>query len=60
MSKEKSNLGNNVEKIVQDNNNDNAQKIFIFYGLERSIESGFFFFLFIPNFSKIESSIITI
>jgi hypothetical protein len=25
MSKEKSNLGNNVENIVQDNNNDNAR-----------------------------------
>ncbi len=30
MSKEKSNLGNNVEKIVQDNNNDNAHLLFEF------------------------------
>ena len=30
MSKEKSNFGNNVENIVQDNNNDNARLLFEF------------------------------
>ena len=29
MSKEKSNLGNNVENIVQDNNNDNARLLLL-------------------------------
>ena len=29
MSKEKSNLGNNVENIVQDNNNNNARLLFL-------------------------------
>jgi hypothetical protein len=28
MSKEKSNLGNNVENVVQDNNNNNARLLF--------------------------------
>jgi hypothetical protein len=31
------------------------KKILNLYGLECSIESGFFFFLFIPNFSKKKS-----